>query len=97
MPSTLNTFIPVKVNISNDVLFQNMGEEYVLLNMKTEKYFGLDAVAARFWQLFAENASTENALLQVQSEFEVEEETVKRDLLAFLQKLLAEELVTVEN
>lgn len=92
-----NSSLPATVKISNDVLFQIMGDEYVLLNMKTEKYFGLDDVAARFWQLFEKDGSTEKAMQRVQLEYTVDEETVKQDLQAFLQKLLAEELVTVEN
>lgn len=92
-----NTPLPAKVYISNDVLFQNMGDEYVLLNMKTEKYFGLDEVAARFWQLFEAGSSTEHAINQVKAEFDVDEETVIKDLKVFLEKLLAEELVTIEN
>ena len=91
------TSLPSKVKISSDILFQQLGDEYVLLNMESEKYFGLDEVAARFWQLLEADSSTQKALETVQAEYEADPETIKEDLRIFLQRLADEKLITIEE
>src|SRR5476651_217271 len=88
--------LPAKVKISDNVLFQQMGVECVLLDMESEQYFGLDEVAGRYWQIFAENGDIEKALVQIQTEYEIDLETLKQDLLIFLDKLEKEKLITIE-
>lgn len=89
--------LPSKVKISSDVLFQHIGGEYVLLNMNTQKYFGLDEIGALYWKLFTENADLEKAIEKVHLEYSSDVETIKNDLQVFLQRLLAEELITVDR
>ena len=85
--------LPARVTLSDDVLFQDMGDEWVLLNMQTEKYFGLGGVSARLWQLFSEDSSVPRALATIQEEYDVDGATAERDLEAFLEKLVAVQLV----
>jgi hypothetical protein len=86
--------LPSKINISNDVLFQNLDNEYVLLQTQTELYFGLDEVAARFWQLFSEGLSTQTVIEKVLTEYDVDKNTLQVDLAALLQKLESAQLIT---
>jgi hypothetical protein len=44
-----------RVKVNDDVLFQELQGEAVLLNLKSGVYFGLDPVGTRIWQLFAEH------------------------------------------
>ena len=90
-----NNALPASVNISTSVLFQNMGDEYVLLNMETESYFGLDEVAARFWQLFSEGSAISSAVDQILSEYDIDRETVEKDLNLLLEKLESNQLLTI--
>ena len=92
---TNNIILPASVNISTSVLFQNMGDEYVLLNMETESYFGLDEVAARFWQLFSEGSAISSAVDQILSEYDIDRETVEKDLNLLLEKLESNQLLTI--
>ena len=92
---TNNIVLPASVNISTSVLFQNMGDEYVLLNMETESYFGLDEVAARFWQLFSEGSAISSAVDQILSEYDIDRETVEKDLNLLLEKLESNQLLTI--
>ena len=45
-----------RVSVNDDVLFQELDGEGVLLNLKTGVYFGLDSVGARVWQLLEKYA-----------------------------------------
>lgn len=86
--------LPVQVKISSQVLFQEIANEFVLLNMETEKYFGLDEVGARFWETLKEDENAENSIAVLLSEYNVEEETLRTDLLELLGNLKRERLVT---
>ena len=88
--------LPGKIKISDNVLFQQLGAECVLLDMESKQYFGLDEVAGRFWQIVAEDGDTEKALAQLYSEYEVDQETLRQDITAFLDKLEKEKLITIE-
>ena len=48
-PSQVSQF-----RISPEVLHQEINGETVLLDLDSESYFGLDAVATRVWQLISE-------------------------------------------
>jgi len=89
--------LPAGITISNNVLFQNLGDEYVLLNTQTELYFGLDSVAARFWQLFSEGLSVPAAVDKVMAEYDVDKETLENDLNTLLQTLETNELITLQR
>lgn len=45
--------------LAEGVLFQQLGREAVLLNMKTAQYLGLDPVIPRIWQLLTGTHSGE--------------------------------------
>lgn len=92
---TSNIALPASVNISTSVLFQNMGDEYVLLNTETESYYGLDEVAARFWQLFSDGSPISSAVDQILSEYDIDRETVEKDLNLLLEKLESNQLLTI--
>ena len=44
-----------KFQVTEDVLFQTVYDEAVLLNLNNDRYYGLDNVGARMWQLLAEH------------------------------------------
>ena len=51
----MNPSLPTQVEISPEALFQELDGETVLLNLQSERYYGLDDVGTRMWQLLAEN------------------------------------------
>lgn len=93
----VNIKIPRLVRLSEQVLFQEIEGEAVLLNLKNEQYFGLNEIGTRLWHLLAENEETANLLTHLQSEYEVDEETLKNDLSVLINDLKTQGLVTVED
>ena len=89
-----NTTLPKIVTLSDNVLSQQINNEYVLLNMETEQYFGLDEVGARLWELLAENNDTEKAFIQLLTEYSVDETILRQDIALLLAELEKEKLVT---
>jgi hypothetical protein len=93
----IESALPTGVNIPNYVLFQNIDNEYVLLNTQTELYFGLDSVAASFWQLFAEGLTIPAAVDKVMAEYDVDKDTLENDLNVLLQALENNQLLTLQR
>ena len=71
---------------ASNVLFQELEGEMVLLNLETERYYGLDDVGTRFWQLLTEHGDIEHVLTQMIAEFDVDEATIRADV----EKLVSE-------
>lgn len=91
----MNEVLPARVAIPETVIFQELSDEVVLLNMASEKYYGLDDVGARMWQLLMEHGDTAAVLTQLCSYYAADEATLRQDLAALLTKLEAEGLVQV--
>ena len=81
---------------SNDVLFQEVGGEAVLLHLGSEQYFGLDPVGTRIWQLLGEDAHLQRTFEVMREEYEVDPARLESDLLALVGKLADAGLVQVE-
>jgi len=89
--------LPSKVTLSANVLFQQIANECVLLNLENEQYFGLDDVGARIWEVLMEESDTEKALSTLLDEYNIDEATLRQDLADLIAKLEDEKLLVVEN
>ncbi len=85
----------VTVEISDQVLVRHLQGETVLLDLRSQHYFGLDEVGTRIWQLLAEHGETGAVVAGMVEEFDVERSQLERDLAVFLSRLEAAELVTL--
>ena len=84
-----------RVSVAQDVLFRIVGEEAVLLNLKTELYLGLDPVGTRMWNVLVEASSIQAAYDALLLEYEVEPSRLREDLDEFLGKLLEQGLIQI--
>ncbi|HXC49230.1 MAG TPA: PqqD family protein [Candidatus Sulfotelmatobacter sp.] len=71
------------------VLIRRLDGESVLLNLESERYFGLDATGTRMWELVTSQPCIALALEKLQEEYEVEPD-VLRSHLSQLMSLLVE-------
>lgn len=78
------------------MLFRQLDQEAVLLDLKSGTYFGLNEVGARVWQLILEHGRLSQVLDALVQEFEAEPEVVERDLLALAGQLVARQLAAVK-
>lgn len=81
------------VAIPEDVLVRIVDGEAVILNLKTEFYFGLDEASTEFWYAIEAGATLENAIVALLDVFEVDEERLRTDFSAFVDDLLSNELI----
>ena len=73
---------------SKDVLVQELAGESVLLDLASESYFGLNEVGTRLWQLLIEHGSPEKAVEVLLDEYEVDEKTLREDVLLLVNGFL---------
>jgi hypothetical protein len=72
-------------------------DESVLLNSRTEGYFGLDRMGTRMYQALVGSPSVAEAEAALLAEFEVDAATLRSDLRRFVQDLVDRELVDVSG
>jgi ornithine carbamoyltransferase len=86
-----------KVVLPDTVFAQEVDGEMVLLDMDSENYFGLDAVATDIWRLLSEGKTLQETFDALLEMYDVEPETLHSDLSAFVRKLLDSKLATLEE
>jgi hypothetical protein len=86
-----------RIAIAPDVLVSEVGDESVLLNLKSESYFGLDEMGTRMYKALTGSESVQAAYDSLLAEYEVEPEVLRRDLSGLIQKLLEHGLVEVSG
>ena len=82
-----------RVRLSDDVVFRELEGEAVLLNLASGMYFGLDAIGTRVWQLLAEHQTLQAVFDHMLQEFEVDDPTLRSDLVALVDRLMEHGLV----
>jgi hypothetical protein len=91
----MDVSLPQRVEVPSHVLYQELEGEAVLLNLQTERYFGLDDVGTRMWQLLSEQGDVAAAFEQLQAEYAVEADRLRQDLAQLINRLAEAGLLTV--
>jgi hypothetical protein len=82
-----------KYAISADVIWTELGDEVVILNVVKGIYFGLDTIGARIWTLIARGCSSGEVISIIGGEYAVLSEQVERDFAELVGELSREGLV----
>lgn len=80
---------------NEQVRWQAVEEEGILVNLETGFYFSLNPVALFIWDLCDGQASNAQILARIVESFDVVEETARQDFEAFLDALESENLLVV--
>jgi hypothetical protein len=70
-----------------------IGDEAVILNLKSELYLGLNPVGTRIWTVLHDAPSIQSAYESLLAEFDVEPEHLRQDMDELLDQLLAQGLI----
>ena len=78
-----------RARVPDGILYQNLQDELVLLNMHTGVYFGLDTVGARMWQLIHahQHAPLQDVLDVLVGEYDVPSDQCAGDLLNLVARM----------
>ena len=78
------------------VHFQYLDGEGILLDLRTQLYFGLDDVGCRIWELVRESGSEQAICVSLVAEYDVPADEVRKDLAEWIDDLLARGLLELE-
>lgn len=78
------------------VLVRFLDKESVLLNLETERYYGLDETGTRMWQLLTSKPTIEAAYQELQNEFDVESELLRLHLTELVSRLVDNGLLQIQ-
>ena len=85
------------VVVSKDQMASEVAGETVILGLTAGRYYGVDSVGARVWQLIQTPTAVSDVRRTIVSEYDVEPERCEADLLALLQKMVDAGLVEVRG
>jgi len=84
-----------RVTVPNEILISNLQDESVLLNLNSERYFGLDGVGTRMLSVLTNSDSIQTAYESLTAEYDVDRDALRRDLISLIEELLAQGLIEV--
>ncbi len=91
----MNIDFTSRVIQSPETLINVIEGESVLLNLNNESYYGLDEVGTRMWELLTSSESIQAAYDQLLDEYEVEAETLRRDMQNLISNLFDQGLLEI--
>jgi len=84
-----------RARVPSHVLVRFLEGESVLLNLETERYFGLDTTGTRMWKAVTSAAQISAAYEELLNEYDVDPELLRSNLTDLLGRLLENGLLEV--
>jgi coenzyme PQQ synthesis protein D (PqqD) len=75
------------------VLYKDLGDEAILLDLETETYFGLNAAGTRLWSLLTTAPTIRDAFESMLEEYDVSPAELERDMTALIEELVGRGLL----
>ena len=87
----------MRVTVPAHVMVREVQGESVLLNLNSERYFGLDEVGTRMWAALVASASVQAAYEVLLGEYDVGAEQLRNNLQELIAKLVENGLLEVRS
>jgi len=78
--------LTARVRLAEDVLMQKVGDDAILLNLKTENYFALDEIGTRIIDTLQESDSVTQAVQKLVGIYEVDEGKLTKDAVRLVEE-----------
>jgi hypothetical protein len=86
-----------RVQVPDHVVFRDMTQETVLLNIKTGRYHGIDAIGARFFELMRSGDPLSNMAGTLAAEYQQPVDRIQQDLARFCEQMWEFGLIEFEG
>ena len=83
------------VKSANDLISAPVNNEVVILSIERGTYYGLDEIGTEIWQRLESPMRIDMLCEELAAKYAADRQTIERDVLALLESLFAEGLVTV--
>ena len=85
------------IMIDDTVFAQEVDHEMVILDTRSEQYFGLDEMGAVIWKHLSESGALQKVYEMMLEQYEVDEVQLEADICRFTQELVDEGLVKLHQ
>ena len=89
--------LAMRVSLPSDTLIREVDGEAVILNVNSERYFGLDDVGTRMLAALQSCESIQAAYEALLAEYDVDPELLRRDLTELIEELVEHGLLEVTS
>lgn len=83
----------MKLKVSSHCVYRELDGELVMLNLVSGRYFTLDEIGTRMWNLLIEGRSTEEVVEAILADYDSTPDQVSSDLSLLLEQLRANDLL----
>jgi hypothetical protein len=87
----------MRVTVPASVLFRDLDGESVLLETGSGRYYGLDEVGTRMWNLLRQHGEIEAVCRDLLREYDVTEERLREDLAKLVEDLSSRGLLQIQG
>jgi Coenzyme PQQ synthesis protein D (PqqD) len=84
-----------RVKVPDDVLISTLQSESVILNLNSERYFGLDEVGTRILSVLSTSNSIQAAYDILLDEYQVEADVLRKDITSLIEQLAEQGVVEI--
>lgn len=82
-----------KYGRNQQIIDGELDDNQVMMHIEKGKYFGMNPVGKRIWDLIKEPKSLQEVTGRLLSEFEITEEQCSREVRAFLKKAIKYDII----
>lgn len=93
--SSSDQILPEVVEIGEGVIYQKLNDEAVLLELSSQRYFGLNHVGTKMWQFLLDDGNVESLISRLGSVYDTTEAVLREDVTQLIRELLAANLLKV--
>ena len=80
-----------------ETLVNVIGNETVIMSLKSQCFFGLDEVGTDMWKALTSSTSIQEAYDALLNEYDVDEESLRNDLERLIEQLVERQLIEVSG
>lgn len=91
MTLELNTRLVRNVSLTT----AQLDDEVVMLSLETNRYYGLNPIGSRIWELLAQPQTLRQVCDILLTEYDVTQEQCEREVLALAEKMLEQKLAQI--
>jgi len=81
---------------SENNLAAEIDDELVLMSVEKASYYGLDAIGADIWRRLDKPVLVSDLCTALGNEYDADADTIRRDVLALLERLAAEGMIEIK-
>ena len=89
--------LDTQISIPEEVYTQEIEDETILLDIQSGKYFGLDPVGTRMWQLLRQHGVLRPAYETLLNEYDVTPERLETDLIDLTANMIEKGLAKIQS